>query len=459
MNDPNGLIQWRGRYHLFYQHHPYGPLWANMHWGHAVSDDLVHWRHLPLALAPTPGSPDQDGCFSGCVVDHDGVPTLVYTGVRGRDQLVCLATGDGDDADLVTWRKHPGNPVIPAPPAGLELAQYRDPNVWRGEDGAWYLVHGAGIAGVGGAALLYRSRDLVQWEYLGPLHVGDARRREPVWTGSMWECPQLFPLGDRHVLLVSVWHERQGHYAAYMVGTFDGRRFTPQTEGILDAGSLYAPQTMRDDRGRRLLWGWLREGRSREAMQEAGWSGVMSLPWVLTLRSDGTLGVSPAPELETLRGEHSRLADLALADDERELAGTGGDCLEIEAEFEPGDARELGLVVRRSSGGEEETRIVYEPAAGRLTVDRGRSSDDPRVERAPQVARVPLADDEPLRLRVFLDRSAVEVFAIERGALTTRIYPTRPDSVGLRVFARGGRARARTLDVWRMREIWQEDRG
>ena len=157
-----------------------------------------------------------------------------------------------------------------------------------------------------------------------------------------------------------------------------------------------------------------------------------------------------------MRGERSRLTDLALADDERELAGASDDCLEIGAEFELGDAREFGLVVRRSPGGEEETRIVYEPAAGRLTVDRGRSSDDPRVERAPAVAKMGLADSEPLRLRVFLDRSAVEVFANERSVLTTRIYPTRPDSVGLRVLARGGRARARTLDVWRMRGIWPE---
>ncbi len=135
MNDPNGLIQWRGKYHLFYQHHPYGPLWANMHWGHAVSSDLVHWEHLPIALAPTPGSPDQDGVYSGCAVDNDGVPTIIYSGVRGKDQLVCLATADGDDENLVTWRKWPGNPVIPERPANLDILQYRDPSVWREADG------------------------------------------------------------------------------------------------------------------------------------------------------------------------------------------------------------------------------------------------------------------------------------------------------------------------------------
>ena len=165
---------------------------------------------------------------------------------------------------------------------------------------------------MGGAALLYRSRDLVAWEYLNPILVGDVNRREPVWAGSMWECPQLFPLGDRHVLLVSVWHERTLHYAAYAVGAFDGRRLAPEAEGVLDPGSLYAPQTLRDDRDRRILFGWLREGRSREAIEAAGWAGVLSLPWLLSLGPDNLPRYTPAPELEALRGAHTRYTDLAI---------------------------------------------------------------------------------------------------------------------------------------------------
>jgi len=133
MSDPNGLMQWRGQYHLFYQHHPHSPLWGPMHWGHAASHDLVHWTHLPIALAPTPDGPDADGCWSGCAVDHDGVPTLVYTGVRSTDgrpyrESVCLATSADE---LQTWTKYAGNPVIPASPEGLEVLGFRDPCVWR----------------------------------------------------------------------------------------------------------------------------------------------------------------------------------------------------------------------------------------------------------------------------------------------------------------------------------------
>jgi beta-fructofuranosidase len=458
MNDPNGLIQWRGRYHLFYQHHPFGPLWANMHWGHAVSDDLVHWRHLPIALAPTPGGPDESGVFSGCAVDHDGVPTIVYTGVRGKEQLVCLArAADPDDPDLVKWEKDPRNPVIAARPEGTDWLAYRDPSVWR-EGDEWYMVHGAGIVDVGGAALLYRSRDLVDWEYLGPISTGDVTRQEPVWTGSMWECPQLFPLGDRHVLIIAVWFQRpplpSTHYTAYAIGDFDGRRFTPRTEAILDTGALYAPQTMRDDRGRRLLWGWIRETRTNEAQAAAGWSGAMTIPWVLTLGAGDTLNIAPAPELEALRGAHTRLTDIALADRAELLSGLAGDCLELDVEIDPGSAARVGLTLRHAPGDAEYTRLSFEPATGRLAIERERSSLDESADRTTRPTVLALAPGEPLRLRIFLDRSIVEVFANERVALTERIYPTRPDSLGLTAFAAGGRAALRRLDCWQMGTIW-----
>lgn len=202
LNDPNGLIHRRGRYHLFYQYNPHGPFHGTIHWGHAASDDLVHWADLPIALLPTPGGADADGCWSGCAVDDHGVPTLVYTGLRGREQRTCLATG-GDD--LLRWEKYAGNPVI-EPPPGLDLVGFRDHSVWReGDD--WYQVIGAGLRDVGGTVLLFRSPDLRSWEYLRPILTGDLRRREPFSTGSMWECPDLFPLdgGTARLSQIDVW--------------------------------------------------------------------------------------------------------------------------------------------------------------------------------------------------------------------------------------------------------------
>lgn len=454
MNDPNGLIQWQGQYHMFYQYNPNGPWHGTIHWGHAVSSDLVHWRHLPVALAPTPGGPDEDGCWSGCAVDDGGVPTLIYSGERDHAERACLATsGDG----LLTWDKFPGNPIIPEPPE-LDLVAYRDHSVWR-EDGLWYQLIGAGIVGAGGAALLYRSADLRQWDYLGPLLTGDADQQEPLWTGTMWECPAFFPLGDRHMLLISVWDQGRLCYSAYFLGTYADRRFTPERLAMLDYGDhhFYAPQTMLDDRGRRIIFGWLPEGRSNEAQLRAGWSGVMSLPRILSLGPDGTLRTAPVAELQAARGAHHHLAGIVLE------PGAGGfipdargAALEILAELDLDDAAEIALKVRRAPDGAEETTIRYDRAAGRLSLLRERASLDDTTERAEQGGPLVLAPGEMLRLHVFLDHSVLEIFANDRAALASRIYPTRDDSLGIAVVASGGAARLRALDIWEMQSVWAE---
>jgi beta-fructofuranosidase len=438
MNDPNGLIYWNGEYHLFYQHNPNGAFWGTMHWGHAVSRDLIHWTHLPIALAPTPGGADWDGCFSGCAVENDGVPTLVYTGVTPEVQ--CLATSpDG----LRTWQKHPANPVIAAPPEGLEVTGFRDPWVWR-QDNEWQMLLGSGIKDVGGAVLRYTSPDLVHWEYRGPICVGDAAK-----TGTVWECPNFFPLGDRHVLIVSPIPLRK---SIYFVGTYADGQFTPETDGVLDdGGHFYAPQTFLDAEGNRMMFGWLWEGRSDAAQRAAGWAGVQSLPRVLSLGEDGRLRMEPARAVQTLRGEHRRFENLDVSPSGSPLLlDTRGDALEINATFAPGDATEVGLAVRRSPDGEEETRIVCDRRAGRLSIDRSRSSLDAETTHDAHGGAFPLAPGEAVTLQVLLDRSVVEVYANGRACVTSRVYPSRSDSLGVSLFASGGSVRVTRLDVWQM---------
>jgi beta-fructofuranosidase len=451
MNDPNGLIQWDGKYHLFYQANPNGPFHGTIHWGHAVSEDLVYWRDLPVALTPTPGGPDEDGCYSGCAVDHEGVPTLIYTGVRGKDQRPCVATSrDG----LITWEKHPKNPVIRNPPADLDLVGFRDHAVWN-EDGVWYQLIGSGIKDVGGTVLLYRSYDLVNWEYLRPLLVGDKAETEPFWTGSMWECPDLLDLGDRHVLILSAFHEGDTLHTFCLIGSYEDGAFVPETGRIIDPGGcFYAPQTTVDDEGRRIMWGWLREGRPEQEQQEAGWSGVMSLPRLLSLKSDSSLAVEPVPELKSLRTKHQRFAGLDLTPESSGLLETvRGNCLELVAEFEPGNATEFGMRVCRSPAGEEETLIFYDARNGRLVVDPSRSSTNPDVHKEVRWDTVERFEGESLKLHVFIDRSVVEVFANGRACVTIRIYPTRENSLGLDLFSHSGDARLKLLDVWEMKGI------
>ncbi len=447
MNDPNGLIQWQGTYHMFYQYSPSGVGSGIKYWGHARSADLVHWEHLPIALAPTPGGPDAGGCWSGCAIDDGGMPTLMYTGIAPQAQ--CLATGSPDH---ITWTKDPGNPVIAAAPQGFGPGDFRDPRVWR-EGDEWRCIIGTAAAGGCGAVLLYRSDDLRAWEYLGPLCVG----ADPS-TGRVWECPDLFSLGDRHVLTISPIPLRK---TLWFSGNYDGRTFTPETQGVVDAGGhFYAPQTLGDAQGRRIMFGWVWEGRSQEAQLAAGWAGVMSLPRVLSLRPHGALGAEPASEVAALQRDHVGHTGLTIASTlPAEPLDIVGDALRVHTIFEAGqaslteEADAFGLVVRRSPDGAEETRIAYDSRSERLLVDRSRSSLARDVERETYAAPLTLAPGEDLTLQVFIDRSIIEVFANGRVCLTSRVYPTRRDSLGVGLWAQGGRVRVRALDAWAMASI------
>ena len=448
MNDPNGPIFWKGQYHMFYQHNPNGAFAEKMHWGHAVSADLVHWKHLRIALAPTPGGPDKDGCWSGCAVIDRDVPTIVYTGVF--PQVQCIARSDDG---MMTWRKYPGNPVIAAPPQGMETTGFRDPCVWREAD-EWFLGIGSGVEGQGGMVLLYRSTDLVHWDYLHLLCKGRKDEllpgKDPVSTGEMWECPDFFPLADKHALIVST----QGA-VIYSLGRYVNQYFHPEVQGKADLGNCYyAARSMVDEKGRRILWGWIWEGRSDAAQRAAGWAGVMSLPRVLTLGHDGALAISPAPEIEALRGKHQRFEGLPILPDSFSLLkSVRGDSLEIQAELDPQASEAVGLTVRSAPDGKEQTSITFSRTSGLLLVDRERSSLNPDVDQGSSGGSFALAGGETLKLHVFLDASVIEIFANDRACLTSRIYPSQPDSLGLGLFARGGKARLNTLDVWEMRPI------
>jgi beta-fructofuranosidase len=236
VNDPNGPIFWRGYYHLFYQYSstidPQGP----KYWGHARSKDMAYWEHFPMALAPTPGGPDKDGCWSGSAFINDGAPALVYTGVF--PQVQCLATSSDD---MMTWKKVSGNPVVGSPPAGPGVTGFRDPSIWRDGD-SWLMTVGAGFQGQGGAVLLYGSKNLAHWDYLHPLcsgppfeprDISPSGQYDAVDAGDMWECPDFFPLGQKHVLLVST----QGR-VHFFVGTYSDHKFQAETQGLIDGSEL-----------------------------------------------------------------------------------------------------------------------------------------------------------------------------------------------------------------------------
>ena len=369
----------------------------------------------------------------------------------------------------MTWQKSEENPVITAPPPDVRAragGHFRDPYVWK-EDGWWYLIIGSRVENAGGLILLYRSRDLVHWEYLHPLMVGDIHGQDPCRAGTMWECPNLFRLGDRHVLLFSVQATAYDHlYPVYHVGTYTDQRFTPEAGGILVHGEFYAPQVMHLDDGRLILWGWIEEGRSQQASGRAGWAGVMSLPLALTLQPGCRVAVEPVRELQALREQHWHFEALEVRPEQSDsgpgdcgssgpLGGVRGDCLEIVAEFELGASAEFGLVLCCSPDGQEQTRVVYQAAQCQIVVERDDSSSSPDVDRGERTAPVELAVGESLELHIFLDNSVLEVFCNGgRTCLATRIYPQQPDSLGIGVFARSGAALLKSIDIWALGSIW-----
>lgn len=447
LNDPNGLTRYGDEYHLFYQFNPLAPVHERIHWGHAVSTDLVHWRDLPIALTPGKG-PDIDGCWSGVLVYDSDVPTMVYSGRHEGRELPCIATGT---PDLVEWTKDARNPVIAAPPADLDIVAFRDHCVWR-EGGRWRQIIGSGIRGRGGTALLYESQDLREWTYLGPLVIGDVDdrpRTAPDWTGTMWECVDLFRLdGDglsRDVLVFSAWDDGVTHHPLYWTGRYQGDRFVPEGLHRLDLGGrfFYAPQSMRDADGRRIVFGWMQEGRGDAASIAAGWSGVMSLPRVATLRADGSLRQHPAAEVASLRAE-------VLCDGPADSAAFSGDQVDLELDVDLPEGAAVEVVVRASADGAERSvyRLERDASGARLLLDRGRSSLDTAVDTSPLSGDVPLENGR-VHLRVLIDHSALEAFA-NGVPLAARVYPTKADAVGVGVRCEGADGSVR---AWRMRSV------
>ena len=426
MNDPNGPVFWNGNYHMFFQYNPHAAVWGDMHWAHAISPDMIRWRHLPVALAPTTGGPDQDGCFSGSVALHQGVPTFVYTAVKtvapadatlhdGRHNFLetqCLATSN--ESDLRTLQKL-ATPVL-LPPRDPELTGFRDPCLWRDQD-TWFMGIGSGARGKGGKVLLYRSRDLRSWEYLHALASGKSNGKQTsdfVDSGEMWECPDFFPLGNKFVLLYST--ERK---VFWQVGDFDRKElaFHSEKQGLLDSGSYYAPKSQVDSSGRRILWGWIPETRSEAEFSVAGWAGCMSLPRVLSLGPNNTLNLSFLPELASLREKEISLPP---PEDARRGAGLLG--------FTVPDAACEILLLFKSRPFSLSLSSVACPLVA-LSFDPSRVGAELQING--HGLAIAKTDDGMHRLHLFFDASTIECIGDGSAALTSRVYSAACGSLHL----------------------------
>ena len=452
--DPNGALFWKGRYHLMY----IVQTEKGHSWAHISSKDLFHWRHHALALEP--GGVDAGVFSGGAFIDRNGVPTITYWGL-GEGGGVCIATSTDDELD--SWTKSPHNPVIRQTANGYALTGagrpygVADPSAIWIHNGKYYMLTGNlpvlqefGLGrdqdqDKGDTAYLFASNDLIDWQYLHPFYTSN-RKCTRVDEDNM--CPDFFPLGDRHMLLF-ISHNLG---CQYYIGRYEDDRFHPETHGRMTwtDNAFFAPESLLDDRGRRIMWAWTFDGRERATSDASGWSGTMSLPRVLWLADDKTLRMAPPEELALLRYNPRASEDITVpADTELPVECVCGNCIELNLEMTSDDAGSFGVKVCCSPDGEEQTAVFYDAVERRLKIDTRHSSigEGPTsIEGGPFELRA----GEPLRLRVFVDRSIVEAFANDRQSVMRRVYPTREDSLGLRLFSRGGPTKVRSVKAWDM---------
>ena len=431
INDPNGFSVFQGQYHLFFQYHPFSKKWGPMHWGHCTSEDFIKWEYLPCALAPEE-SYDEGGCYSGSAIEVDGEHVLIYTGVMDRylddgfhyyRQVQCIAKGDGID-----YRKSEENPIITGEslPEGSSLEDFRDPKVWREDDG-YYLVVGSRAKDGSGQILMYYSENLNQWEYVTVLEQSKNK------YGRMWECPDFFSLGDRQILLVSPQDMRakglefhNGNNSIFIYGQYEKESHKFKREKVTSADyglDFYAAQTLLTQDGRRILIGWMQSWDANITPASFQWSGMMTIPRELTLEH-GRIYQRPVRELEKYRTDMVRYDNLSITGSTI-LKNITGRVLELLVEITGFDFEYFRIQFAKSD--EYQTFLQYSHKKRCLTIDRTHSGIDRDVVCRRKMELAPIQEEngkEMLKLRILLDKYSVEVFANDGEKVMSSLFYT-----------------------------------
>ena len=464
--DPNGAFYYKGRYHLMYL---YKNNQSGFCWGHVSSSDMLHWRHHPDAIGPGNGD---EGCFSGgAFVDENGKATLSYWQLWGA---LGIGLAESVDENFDVWVKSPANPVIKSTEWGITVVQDKDgeeliygsadpSNIWV-KDGRYYMLTGNLLVlnkygrkadsppeMQGDRLYLFVSDDLKQWEYLHQFYKSDRK-----WTDHSEDnmCPSFLPLptspdggapSDKHLLLF-ISHNMG---CQYYIGQYKNDKFYPANHGRMtwrDNG-YFAPEALMDDDGRQIMWSWIFDDRPEEIQNTSGWSGTYGLPRSLWLGNDNTLRMRPIKELANLRLNQRTMKNILVKQGtEQTLDGLGGELMELEITIQPGQTKQCGVMVCCSEDGREQTKLYYDASDKKLKFDTTKSGiafGRKIIEEGP----LELQDGEPLVLRIFVDRSIVEVFANDRQAIARRIYP-QLNGRGIKLFANGGDITVSSIKAW-----------
>ena len=512
-NDPCGLLEWNGEFHLFYQHNPYLDGFGTIHWGHATSDNLLDWEDRGIGLAPAPGEPANHGVWTGAAFEQDGTAKFIYTAMgwdthivnNGDDyrQRPCLATSPAaPDENLREIQRYDDNPLFQTPPMGfygyenqpadLEFSlgpgEFRDHHLWTGEDGNIYQLISTGLNTAenpdgtttevgGGAGLIYRSTgDLTEWEYVDYVSVTPdsdflslpSGRTKPV----LWEVAQLLQFETRSMIHWS--YGASGGEVGFHWGQWDldSTTFNSERDGRIAMGDYYAPQAFEADDGRTLMFGWVLPSPGID--YDDGWADTaVTVPHRLyegedPANPDGPnyLRIAPAEELTAAR-KRSYIdvdvsgTDLGAENAQNVLGGLADQSVEVDITIDPEPGTTTRLTVCRAPDGTGGLPIEFEATSedfGTLRIDRSNYDSRAAYPESDGVVLeqgVALNPDGTLDLRVFVDRSIVEVFANELEYFVSRLYPPTTDHDGYGLTAEGGSVTLQRADAYQLGSIWE----
>ena len=484
LNDPNGLSYWQGNWHMFYQAYP--PEDRRQHWGHAISKDLIHWKDLPYAIYPGP----ERAVFSGGALVEDDRVIAMYHGTEVGNMVAVSS-----DPLLLNWEKVTGNAVIPIRSAtGFPLPySVFDPSIWK-RDGVYYSLSAGRVPKGPGrrqvpVGSLFRSKDLANWEYMHEFVEGDRF----TLIGDDYACPYFWPIGNRYIMPFFS-HMSGGQY---LLGNYDTTRnkFEVTHGGKFNFGpanpsGVHAPSATPDGKGGVIIIFNMNHGKPT-----GEWNQIMTLARRLTLVGNDDLRQEPTGDIESLRYNKQEVKPMILAaNKEVVLPNIKGDAMELNMEIDPKNASMLELNVLRSPNKEEYTRIVFMEDRGMstgrdyrygeiarlqkempvrttapvpptppareslITIESSYASLHPDVRpRGPETASFIMKENENLKLRVFIDKSVVEVFVNGKQALAVRVYPSREDAVGVSLRSQGQASELKKFEAWQMKSIYEAD--
>lgn len=416
LNDPNGLVFYKGEYHVFYQTYPFDIKNTNIYWGHVKSKDLIHWEECPIALAPDEYY-DQNGCFTGSAIVVNDELWLMYTGHRLTEDSYVETQNIAISKDGINFTKINENPLIEESPIST-THRFRDPKVWK-KDGKYYVVIGAENTENDGKVVMFESDDLRNFEYVGVMAESDGT------LGEVWECPNFVTIDGYDILIISPKGLKvgdsfnYGYESGYLIGSYDykSHEFKHEEYEKLDYGhDFYAPQIFQDDKNRTILFAWFGVPEAKLEEVVDGWANALTLPRELYVNENKRLCMKPVDELKNLRKEKIIYEDITIENEYRSLITKK--CVEIVYSISNIEDTVSKVGISIKVGESILVEIYFDPKRKEMLLDR-RGIDG--------IRKAYIGDKKNIAIRIFVDKSTIEVFVNEGEVVfSSRIYPKSP---------------------------------